>query len=183
MDATHLSFDKSEDPEVNRNTYSGKREYRHCVLFNLITCPLGSIVAVTPGPNISCTPRGGDGTSFGVQVTISRLQNLTGFVTLLAGSPELGTCLVVDRGYVVIPHNVNIGDNPTFLQFCEENDVLPLFRSNVGEQCFRYFLTSRGLAVPSSGLDECLNCTKDYILGMMLPETYWLLFRVIMTPP
>ena len=137
IDTTNVSVDQSEDALAQMRTYSGKREYRHCLLFSNITCARGSLVAITPGPNISCTPRGGDGTSLGVQFNISRVQGLTGFARLLAGSQNTGVGLVVDRGYLFDAPNVDTGDNPSVVEFCEENDVLLLYRSMVGEQCFR----------------------------------------------
>jgi hypothetical protein len=60
-------------------TFSGDRGKGHCYLFSNITCSSGSILAVTPGPNISCPPRGGDGVSFGVHLGLSEeTERLTG---------------------------------------------------------------------------------------------------------
>ena len=117
-------------------TYSGKREKGQCVLFSNVTCPKGTLVAVTPGPNISCTPRGGDGTSLGLQFDLARNQQ-DGFTRLFRGTADTGTSLNFDRGYIYQAHNVNTGNNPTMLEFCLQNDVLPLFRTIVGDQCFR----------------------------------------------
>ena len=99
-----------------------------------ITCPAGSLVAVTPGPNISCTPRGGDGTSLGVQLGLAnaRVQDF-GFSRLLKGTDNVGVALNYDRGYLFNPPNVNRGSNPTMTEFCADNNILTLSRVKQGE--------------------------------------------------
>ena len=34
--------------------------------------------------------------------------------------------------------NVNTGTNPSLLDYCEQNDILPVYRSNVGEMSFTF---------------------------------------------
>ena len=60
-----------------------------------------------------------------------------GFSRLIIGTPEIGVGLVSDRGYIHRPR-VNTGNNPTLLEYCEENDILALYRPNTGEMAFTY---------------------------------------------
>ena len=88
IDTTHVRVDKSTDAFVQQQTYSGARGYKHCVYFSNITASNGEILAVTPGPNIACTPRGGDGVSLGVQLGLAQQQEsdtgtASGFTRLL----------------------------------------------------------------------------------------------------
>ena len=53
------------------------------------------------------------------------------------GTENLGTGLDHDRGYLYQP-NVNTGNNPSLLQYCEDNDILPLYRASTGEMAFIY---------------------------------------------
>ena len=80
------------DAFAQMQTFSGDRGKEHCVLF---TCSSGSIIAVSPGPNISCPPRGGDGLSLGVQLGLAEENEmLTGVPSwcsrLFDGTEELG---------------------------------------------------------------------------------------------
>ena len=142
IDATDIKVEKSADAFLQMSTYSGERNKGHCLLFSNVTDSSGSIVAVTPGPNISCTPRGGDGVSLGVHMAraeeIARTTGTrTGFDKLLRGTLRLGVGLVMDRGYVYRP-NVNTGSNPSVLEYCQNNDILSIFRPNRGEPVFLY---------------------------------------------
>ena len=60
-----------------------------------------------------------------------------GFSKLLRGTENIGTGVVADRGYIYRAR-VNTGDNPSFLEYCEANDILPLYRPNTGEMAFTY---------------------------------------------
>ena len=71
IDATDIKVDKSLDAFAQMQTFSGARGKGHCYMFSNITCSAGSVLAVTPGPNISCPPRGGDGLSLGVQLGLA----------------------------------------------------------------------------------------------------------------
>ena len=136
IDTTDLCVDQAQDAFSQMRTYSGSRGKQHCLLFSTITDTQGAVVCTTPGPNISCTPRGGDGTSLGVQFGLVRDPD-NGFTTLLRGTEDIGTCLNMDRGYLFIAHNVNLGDYPSVLQFCQENNILPIYRTILGEYSFR----------------------------------------------
>ena len=68
IDTTDIKVEKSSDAYAQMQTFSGDRGKGHAVFFSNITCPAGSILAVTPGPNIACPPRGGDGVSLGVHL-------------------------------------------------------------------------------------------------------------------
>ena len=123
-------------------TFSGDRGKGHCYLFSNITCSSGSILAVTPGPNISCPPRGGDGVSLGVQHGLAAESERTtgvptGHTRFCRGTPNIGVGLVVDKGYIHQP-NVNTGSNPTLLEYCQTNNILPLYRANTGDMAFNY---------------------------------------------
>ena len=137
IDTTSIKVDQSKDAMAQFQTYSGERGKGHCLLFSNVTCPAGSLVLVTPGPNISCTPRGGDGTSLGVQFELARGQNV-GLPRILRGTDNIGAAINFDRGYLFNPPNVNTGSNPTMTEFCQDNNVLALCRVRPGEQSFRY---------------------------------------------
>ena len=141
IDTTDVKVDQSSDAFAQMQTYSGDRGKGHCYLFSNVTDNFGSIVAVTPGPNISCTPRGGDGISFGVQLGLaedrSRNSGSAGFAVLLNGTATIGVALNADRGYIYQP-NVNRGSNPTYLEYCNANDILPLYRPQLGQYAFMY---------------------------------------------
>ena len=127
---------------AQKQSYSGDRGKGHCYLFSNVTSSDGSILLVTPGPNISCPPRGGDGISLGVQHGLAeqneRLTGIpSGHTRLLRGTPNIGTGIVFDRGYKHQP-NVDRQGNPTLIEFCRDNDVLPLYRANNGEMAFVY---------------------------------------------
>ena len=45
--------------------------------------------------------------------------------------------MVSDRGYIYEPR-VNTGGNPSFLEYCADNDILNLYRPSTGEMAFVY---------------------------------------------
>ena len=146
IDATDVKVDKSMDAFAQMQSFSGDRQKGHCYLFSNVTCSKGSILAVTPGPNVACSPRGGDGVSLGVHLGIAQqrdplrdplLDPDTGLPRLLGGSQNIGVGLVFDQGYVYQP-NVNRGSNPTLLEYCEDNDILPIYRVKPGGFGFSY---------------------------------------------
>ena len=136
IDTTHIQVDQSKDAMAQMQTYSGEREKGHCLLIGNVTDTAGSLVLVQPGPNISCTPRGGDGTSLGLQFELGRGQN-AGLPRLLRGTDNVGVAINFDRGYLFNPPNVNTGTNETMTEFCQNNNVLTLSRVRPGEQSFR----------------------------------------------
>lgn len=107
-----------------------------------ITDASGQILAVTPGPNVSCSPRGGDGVSIGVHLgqaerNARRTGVHTGFTKMMNGTSNIRTAMVFDKGYVYQPR-VNTGSNPTLIEYCHRNDILPLYRSETGGMAFVY---------------------------------------------
>ena len=158
IDTTDIKVDKSLDAFAQMQTFSGDRQKGHCYLFSNITCSLGSILAVSPGPQISCPPRGGDGVSLGVQLgQAEQRQQLSGvsegFTKLLQGTPNLGVGLDFDNGYVYQP-NVNQGTNPSLLDYCQQNDILPLFRTKVGRFAFIFNRQTNLLEQVQNNRDE-----------------------------
>ena len=140
IDTTAISVDQSQDAFAQMQTHSGERAKGHCVMMSNITDAAGGLVAVSPGPNISCTPRGGDGTSLGLQLGLANARGDQdfGFSELLKGTSSVGMALNFDRGYLFNPTNVNQGTNPILTEFCADNNILTLSRVKQGEQCFRY---------------------------------------------
>ena len=141
IDTTDIKVEKSADAFAQMQTFSGDRGKGHCLLFSNLTCPAGTVLAVSPGPNISCPPRGGDGVSLGVQLRLAEeREQLTrtkmGFTKLLQGTPNIGTAADVDRGYTYVPHNVNTRSNPTFPEYCAAKDILLLTRVKTGDSAF-----------------------------------------------
>ena len=45
IDATHVNVDKSLDAYAQMQSYSGRSQKGHCLLFSNITCPMGTVVA------------------------------------------------------------------------------------------------------------------------------------------
>ena len=125
-DTTLIQVEESQDA-FEQMTFGGQLGKGHCLLISNITCPTGRLLVVTPGPSISCTPRGGDGTSLGVQLSLAQNQR-TGFTRLFRGTPNIGTSPNFDRGYVNEPGNVDRGSNPTMLEFGETYNLCLLFR-------------------------------------------------------
>ena len=85
------------------------------------------------------TPSGGDSLAFGQAVDMSTRANSQhiGFVRLWQGTPDVRTCMVVDRGY--IPNLRGIGANITTVrQFCEDNNILLLTPAKQGEASLSY---------------------------------------------
>ena len=98
MDATDIKIDKTSDAFCQMQTYSADRGKGHCVLFSNLTCPAGTVLAVSPGPNISCPPRGGENVSIGVQLRMAeereaQSNTCQGFTKLLKGTHNIGTAL------------------------------------------------------------------------------------------
>ena len=138
-DTTHFSAPNSLDAFNQMDLYSGDRGKGHCVLGGAITCPAGTVIAVTPGFKISATPRGGDGIALGEELSRSDATNqVVGFPRLFEGSSRTGALLVFDRGFVYIPRNINTGNNPTPVAWCQQHNVQTLWRFKVGEKAFRY---------------------------------------------
>ena len=93
LDTTDIKVDKSTDANFQMQTYSGDRGKGHALFFSNMTCPSGSILAVTPGPNIACPPRGGDGISLGVHLGMAESTgSSSGFTKLLRGTNNIGGC-------------------------------------------------------------------------------------------
>ena len=142
IDTTDIMVDKTSDAFAQMQTYSGDRGKKHCLFFSNLTDSLGRIIAVTPGPNIACTPRGGDGVSLGVHLGQAQAtQRTTGqtpaCTRLLGGTPRIGVGLDFDRGYKFLDR-VNTGNNPNLIEVCADLDILPLYRTAVGEMAFVY---------------------------------------------
>ena len=138
-DTTHFPVPNSLDAHFQMDHFSGPRGKGHCELGGGITCPAGTVVAVTPGLKVSTTPRGGDGVTLGLELGQSdQMPVRLGFTRLLRGTPSIGTLLCTDRGFIYIPHNVNLGTNPTPEDWCRENNVQCIWAFKVGEKCFHY---------------------------------------------
>ena len=148
IDTTDIKVDKSTDAFAQMATYSGDRGKGHCILMSNLTCPAGTVLAVSPANN-SCSPRCGDNVSLGVQLRLAnerqqQTNTTQGFTKLLKGtapsqlSPGLGVAANVDRGYTYTPHNVNTQSNPSFPDYCAQNDILLLTRYRDGECAFEY---------------------------------------------
>ena len=142
VDTTDIQVDKSSDGFAQQQTFSGDRGKGHCYLFSNVTCSSGSILAVTPGPNVSCSPRGGDGVSLGVHLARAEEEAAEtgvpdGMTNLMDGVEDLGVAMVADRGYIYRPR-VNTGSNPTLLEYCERHDILALYKPMVGEMALVY---------------------------------------------
>ena len=138
-DTTHLPTPNSLDAHFQMDHYSGPRGKGHCELGGGITCPAGTVLAVTPGLKVSATPRGGDGVTLGTELGQSdRMVIRLGFSRLFRGTPNIGVLLVWDRGFIYIPHNVNLGANPTPVAWCRDNIVQCIWAFKVGEKYFEY---------------------------------------------
>ena len=136
---THFPTPNSLDAHFQMDHYSGPRNKGHCELGGGITCPAGTVVAVTPGLKVSATPRGGDGVTLGEELgQADRMPVRQGFSRLLKGTSSIGALLVWDRGFIYIPHNVNRGTSPTPEDWCRANDVQCIWAFKVGEKCFEY---------------------------------------------
>ena len=133
LDTTDFSVEKSADALHQQSTYSGKRGKNHAFLQGTITDCAGSVVAAMPGLSISATPRGGDSVSTAVQ-----LNRWSGVKRLLRGTPNIGVALVVDLGYIFVPHNVNMDSYETLQEFAGNNDILLIYRSKEGDYAFHY---------------------------------------------
>ena len=108
--------------------WSGQRGKKHCVLAGTITCPKGSLLAITPGLKISSCIRGGDATTLASGLHRALFNS---YVRLLRGTPEIGVCVDHDRGFIYIPHNVNIGDALAPVDWFEANNIASMWRFKV----------------------------------------------------
>ena len=90
-DTTHFSSPNSLDAFHQMDLYSGDRKKGHCVLGGAITCPAGTVVAVTPGFKISATPRGGDGIALGEELSrADQEEEFVGFTRLFRDAIQIG---------------------------------------------------------------------------------------------
>ena len=86
-DTTDIKCQKSNDPEYQKDTWSGRRGKGHCVFEGALTDPAGAVIALRPGSHISSTPRGGDGVTLGAQLGYAdRTGSVAGFTRLLRGT-------------------------------------------------------------------------------------------------
>ena len=144
-DPTYLTSPTSNDPKYQQDIYSGKRGKGHCQLAGALVCPIGSILAIRPGPHISATPRGGENVSLGASLGQLDCHGLfTGYPRLLRGTPKIGTVLNTDRGFHVVPYRLNRtndsnrAQDPTTLEWCDQNNVHKMWRFRVGERGYTY---------------------------------------------
>ena len=138
-DTTHFPTPNSLDAHFQMDHFSGPRGKGHCELGGALTSADGDVVCVTPGLKISTTPRGGDGVTLSVELGQADLMdNPLGFTRLLRGTSKIGVILVWDRGFIYIPHNVNLGDNPIPIDWCRNNGVQCIWAFKVGEKCFTF---------------------------------------------
>ena len=144
-DPTYLTSPTSNDPQYQQDTFSGARAKGHCQLAGALICPIGSILAIRPGPHISTTPRGGENVSLGATLgQLDRHGVQTGFVRLLRGTSKIGTVLNTDRGFHFVPFRLNRTNDPnrpqdpTTLDWCDQNNVHKMWRFRVGERGYTY---------------------------------------------
>ena len=119
--------------------YTGPRGKGHCELAVAITSPDGDVLAVTPGMKVSATPRGGDSVTLSKELgQADKMSERLGFSRLFIGTPTVGILVVWDRGYIFIPHNINLDGNPIPVEWCRSNDVQCIWAFKCGEKCFTY---------------------------------------------
>ena len=174
IDTTDIQVDKSTDGLAQQQTFSGDRNKGHCYLMSNITDASGQILAVTPGPNVSCSPRGGDGVSIGVHLgqaerNARRTGVHTGFTKMMNGTSNIGTAMVFDKGYVYQPR-VNTGSNPTLIEYCHRNDILPLYRSETGGMAFVYNRQTDRLEQIQNNPDDYRAANSGRITTFLRPE-------------
>ena len=153
-DPTYLTSPTSNDPQYQQDIYSGARGKGHCVLAGALICPIGSILAIRPGPHVSTTPRGGENVSLGATLgQLDRHGVRTGFVRLLRGTQRIGTAFNTDRGFHFVPRRLNRtndrnrGPDPTTLEWCDQNNVHKMWRFRVGERGYNYDASNNVLNV------------------------------------
>ena len=156
-DTTYFPTTNSLDALFQMDHYSGKRGHGHCELGGAITSCRGDVAAVTPGLKVAATPRGGDGITLGLELgQADKLEQRLGFSRLLKGTRNIGVLFVTDRGFKYIPHNINLGDNPTPIEWCLNNDVQCIWPFKTGEKCFTYDEVSNLLEEVLDNQDETL---------------------------
>jgi hypothetical protein len=186
-DTTYIKASSSNDPMVQQELYSGGRGHGHCMLVGHCTDVMGRILAVRSGMHIihsmhahiiysitggmkSQTPSGGDAAAFGQQVEMSERtgQNHVGFVRLWRGTPEIGTCMVGDRGYIP-PDRMTVGtNNRTVRDFCRENNVLFLTPAKEGEASMEYDAASHTFIWNEDATDEVMPVRLIFTSIMLL---------------
>ena len=93
-DTTNIGSPSSNDPQFQKDVYSGKRGKKNCVLFGTLTDVSGSVVAVRPAAHISTTPTGGDGVSMAAQLAVAdKTGHDSGFTRLLCGTANICAAL------------------------------------------------------------------------------------------
>ena len=110
-----------------------------------MVCPIGSILAIRPGPHISASPRGGENVSLGATLgQLDRQGIRTGFPRLLRGNNKIGTALNTDQGFHHVPYRLNRtndpsrGLDPTTLGWCDQNNVHKMWRFRLGDRGYSY---------------------------------------------
>ena len=79
----------------------------------------------------------------------------------LRGTANIGVLLDVDRGFIYIPRNVNIGTNLTPVDWCLQNNVQTLWRFKAGEKAFKYVPTEDVLTEVANNNDETLASNRQ----------------------
>ena len=100
-DTTYLKVTKGGDSHWQQDCYSGRLNKGHIIRVGTITSPDGRPIAARPGPQIGCTPRGGDELSLARQLDQSSRDGTfgSGFTSLFVGGRDWTMGYNVDLGY------------------------------------------------------------------------------------
>ena len=72
---------------LQKSCWSGDRGKGNCVLFSTVATTNGTVLAVQPGPQISASPRGGDGLAMGAMLDVAEAdEHQTGWTKMFLGT-------------------------------------------------------------------------------------------------
>ena len=100
-DTTYLPVTKGNDTHWQQDAYSGRLNKGHVIKVGTWTAPDGRPIASRPGPQIGCTPRGGDELSAARQLDqwTRSGQFGEGFTSLIVGGRNWTMAYNVDMGF------------------------------------------------------------------------------------
>lgn len=132
LDSKKVSIENSQDFECQKDCYYSKKG-GHFVTFTSFVDTSGYIVYTLPVAAAS-SPRCGDSQLCGLELKRQVSEpNDKDMISLLCGTDKHFILLSVDKGYVFIPHNVNLTNVEILKEWCADNSCFLIWPSEQGD--------------------------------------------------
>ena len=171
-DTTYLKVTKGGDSHWQQDCYSGRLNKGHIIRVGTITSPDGRPIAARPGPQIGCTPRGGDELSLARQLDQSSRDGTfgSGFTSLFVGGRDWTMGYNVDLGYRKKRFNLG-GSIDTVDEVCARYGVPILSPLREGDPAWIYDASTDTMHQDDSITDNAIRANSTRLATFFRPAS------------